>query len=287
MLIPSKHSGFVRNQRIYPEGGKGSDYPPPDPRLVEAQIRSMGIQDEAIQEIMANSRTLAPLQKEQMEFALESGRTAYEQSQQDRQWYLGRRGELTGLQDQMISDAEQFDADQRGDKLARDAVAEVGMQAEIARQSQTRGLQRRGVDPSSGRMLSMNNQMSMGEAAAKASAANKVREAARMEGYALTDRATNALAGYPASASATTGQGATLGGMGLTVANTGLAGMNSGWGAANTAAGQMGQNATSMYGAQATAKNQADQIANASDPFNTILGAAAGIGTSWALGKVA
>lgn len=40
-----------------------------------------------------------------------------------------------------------------------------------------------------------------------------------------------------------------------------------------------------MYGAQASYKNSQDQIAASSDPFNTILGAAAGIGTAWALKK--
>ena len=37
-----------------------------------------------------------------------------------------------------------------------------------------------------------------------------------------------------------------------------------------------------MYGAQANYKNAQDQIAAQNDPFNTILGAAAGVGTSWA-----
>lgn len=266
------------------EGDKGSDAPPPDPRLVEAQLKSMGIQDSAIQEIMANARELMPIQKEQMQFGLDTSRTAWDQSQADRGYSLERRGELTALQDRMIGDANSFNTEAKGEQYAAQATADVGMQAEMARQAQTRGLQRMGVNPGSGKMLAVQSQMGLSEAAAKAGAANKVREAARLEGYGLTDRASNALSGYPAMGMATTGSGAGFGANGLNIANQGLAGMNSGWGAAANTAGAMGSNATGMYGAQANYKNQQDQIAASSDPFNTILGAAAGVGTSWALG---
>jgi hypothetical protein len=51
----------------------------------------------------------------------------------------------------------------------------------------------------------------------------------------------------------------------------------------------MGSNATSMYGAQASYKNSQDQIAASNDPFNTILGAAAGgagaVGMAYGLKK--
>lgn len=266
------------------EGDKGSDAPPPDPRLVEAQLKSMGIQDSAIQEIMANTRELMPIQKEQMQFGLDTSRTAWDQSQADRGYSLERRGELTTLQDRMIGDANSFNTEAKGEQYAAQATADVGMQAEMARQAQTRGLQRMGVNPGSGKMLAVQSQMGLSEAAAKAGAANKVREAARLEGYGLTDRASNALSGYPAMGMATTGSGAGFGANGLNIANQGLAGMNSGWGAAANTAGAMGSNATGMYGAQANYKNQQDQIAASSDPFNTVLGAAAGVGTSWALG---
>lgn len=269
------------------EGGKGSDAPPPDPRLVEAQLKSMGIQDSAIQEIMANARELMPIQKEQMQFGLDTSRTAWDQSQADRGYSLERRGELTALQDRMIGDANSFNTEAKGEQYAAQATADVGMQAEMARQAQTRGLQRMGVNPGSGKMLAMQSQMGLSEAAAKAGAVNKVREAARLEGYGLTDRASNALSGYPAMGMATTGSGAGFGANGLNIANQGLAGMNSGWGAAANTAGAMGSNATGMYGAQANYKNAQDQIAAQNDPFNTVLGAAAGVGTSWALGKVA
>lgn len=261
-------------------GGKGGSAPPPDPRLIEAQIRSMGIQDSAIEGIMANTREMAPLQKQQMQFGLDSARTAYTQSQDDRGFMLSRRGMLSGLQDTMSRDATSFNAAGRQDELAGQATADVGMAFDNARQQQERGLERSGIAPGSGRSMALAQQGSLAEARAKAGAFTKTREAARLEGYSLTDRASNALSGYPAMGMAATGSGAGFGASGLGMANAGLAGLNSGYGQAAGVAGQLGQNATSAFSAQGNYKNQSDQIANASDPFQTILGAAAGAGSA-------
>ncbi len=267
-------------------GGKGSSAPPPDPRLVEAQIRSMGIQDDMIQKIMATADSLAPLQKQQMEFGLSSAKTAYDQAQADRAYSLERRGELTTLQDRAIGDAASFDSKIKGQEYAAQGLADVGMQAEAARQAMTRSQQRMGVNPSSGKAMALQGQLGLSEAAAKAGAANAGRTQARNEGFALSDRASNLLAGYPSMGLATTGNAAQFGASGLGIANQGLSGLTAGANSSAGLAGSMGSNATSMYGAQASYKNQQDQIAASSDPFNTILGAAAGIGTQWALGKV-
>jgi len=286
MLIPDKHSGYQSGVRLYPGGKGGSSAPPPDPALIAAQIRSMGIQDSAIAKMMANADAMMPLQKEQMQFGLDSSRTAYNQSQADREWMLGRRGNLSGLQDTLLSDAREFNTDARREQLAGQANADVTSAFNNVQGQQQRALSRMGVNPSSGRSLAMNNQTSIAQAAATASAMNKTREAARLEGYSLTDRATNALSGYPAMSAAATGAGAGYGAMGLSTANAGLAGMNSGYGAGSTAAGQMGSNAAGMYGAMGSYKNGQDQIAASNDPWNSILGAATGVGMSWGLSKL-
>ena len=266
-------------------GGKGSSAPAPDPALIAAQIKSMGIQDSAIERVMKNADDMAPLQKEQMQFGLDSARTAYDQSQDDRAWMLDRRGGLTTQQNRMTGEADSFNGEGRQGELASQATADVGMAFDNARQQQARGLERSGVAPGSGKALVLGQQGALAEAKAKAGAYTKTREAARLEGYALTDRASNALAGYPAMGMSATGSGAGFGTSGLNTANAGLAGLNAGNGQAATIAGQMGSNATSMYGAQASYKNSQDQIASSNDPFNTILGAAAGVGTAAALKK--
>lgn len=256
----------------------GDSAPPPDPALIAAQIRSMGYQDQAIQTMISNANTMLPLQKAQMQFGLDTSRTAWEQSQADRAYALDRRGELTGLQDRMIADANAFDAEVKGEEYAAQGVADVGMQAEQARQAMTRQQQRMGVNPASGKSLAMQSQMGIAEAAAKATAANKLRAAARAEGYGLTDRASNALAGYPAMGMSTTGSGAGFGANGLTLVNNAAAGMNSGLSSVVSGAGALGSNATGMYNAQA---NYATNTANSQgEMFGTLLGAGSQLGAA-------
>lgn len=255
MLIKSKHEGYFGDgTRLY-LGGGGNSTPPPDPRLVEAQVRSLGIQDDAISRIVALSEEMQPMQREALQLGMDAQRTAMAESAADREYSLERRGQLTGMQDRIISDANEFNAPGRSAELESQAISDVGMQADIGRRAMVQEQQRMGVNPNSGAALALTNQSSVMESALKASAAGKAREAARMEGYALTDRATNALAGYPTMGMSTTGATAGYGANGVTVANAGVNGLNSGNQAALSGAGQMGQNATGAYGTQASAYN--------------------------------
>lgn len=231
--------------------GKRSSAPPPDPRLIEAHIRSLGIQDAMIQQIMENSNRLLPLQEEQMRFGLDTQRLAWNQAQEDRKFALEGRQQLRGLHNRLVADASSFNTDARREELAGQARADVAQAFGQARATNTRQMQRMGLNPNDGRSLAMGNQMAIAEASAAANAANKTRQAARLEGLAMTDRAVNALAGFPAMGMQATGAGAGYGVQGLNVANAALAGMNSGFGQAGGLAGQMGSNATSMWGAQA------------------------------------
>lgn len=261
-------------------GSKSSRAPAPDPRLVEAQIRSMGIQDDVIQRVMQQSEEMLPLQKEQLQFGLDTARTAYDQSQQDRTWMLDRRGALTTMQDTLTQDARSFNTEDKANELAGKAMADVNQGFANAEGQQSRALARMGVNPSSGKALAIGNQTAIAKATALAAAGTGARDRARSEGYALTDRATNALAGYPAMGMQATQSGAGFGASGTTIANQGLAGMNSGFGAAGTMAGQMGQNAASMYGAMGSYKNGADNAAANANPMGALLGAGAQLGAA-------
>jgi hypothetical protein len=261
-------------------GSKSSNAPAPDPRLVEAQIRSMGIQDSAIQRVMQQSEEIQPLQKEQLQFGLDTARTAYDQSQQDRTWMLDRRGSLTTMQDTLAQDARSFNTEDKANELAGKAMADVNQGFASAEGQQARSMARMGVNPSSGKAMAMGNQTAIAKATALAAAGSGARDRARTEGYALTDRATNALAGYPAMGMQATGAGAGYGASGTAIANQGLAGMNSGYGAAGTMAGQMGQNAAGMYGAMGSYKNGADNAAANANPMGALLGAGAQLGAA-------
>lgn len=263
------------------EGGKGSSAPPPDPRLIEAQIRSMGIQDSAITAIQEQSRTMTPILREQMNFGLSSARVAFDQSQADRGYALERRGQLTGAQDRQIAEMTSFNEGQRGQELVDSATADIGMQANMGREAMERNLQRKSVNPNSGKMLSLQSSANIQEAAAKAGASAVGRASAKSEGRMLTDRVTSSLQGFPTLGMSTTAAGAQFGTAGLGIAGNGQGFLNAGSGAAANIAGQMGSNATSMFNAQGSYKNQQDQIAG-NDP---LLGAVGQVAGMWMAGS--
>lgn len=229
----------------------GSSAPAPDPRLVEAQIRSMGIQDQSIQKLLANSEYLLPLQQQQMQFGLDTSKAAYQQSQQDRDWMLTRRNQLSGVQDRLVNDASSFDTEARREELAGQAGADVTRSFDAARGQSMRALMAKGVNPNSGQALAAENQMRVAQALGTAGAKNNARTAARQEGRMLQDRANNALAGYPSMSAMATGQGAGFGASGINLVNAGGGGMNAGFSQVGQMGGQMGSNATGMFGAQA------------------------------------
>ncbi len=252
------------------EGG-GASTPAPDPRLVEAQVKNLGIQDDMIKQIIGNANDMAPLQKEQTQFALDTSRTAWEQSQADRDYALGRRDKLTGLQDTMVEDARTFDTEGKREELAGQAAADVSNAYESAKRTQRAEMARMGVNPADGKYGAASNALAAGEALATATGKNSARTAARAEGRALTDRASNALAGYPAMGMQTTAATAGYGASGQNIANTGLAGLNSGYGQAAGMAGNAGNSAANMWGQQSQAYQQSQASSGAG--AGAILGA--------------
>lgn len=280
MLIPNKHSGYCAGRRLYPGGkGGGSSAPPPDPALIQAQIKSMGIQDTAIQQILQNSTDMAPLQKESIKFGLDSSKTAYNQSQEDRVWSIGRRDKLTEAQDSFSDKVNQFDSEGKRAELASQAEGDVNQAFSNVRDQSARALARQGVNPNSGRAMATDNQLAIAQAAGGAGAATGARRLATDMAFNLQGQKANMLSGYPAMASGATGAGAGFGANGVTVANNGLTGLNSGSMSAADTAGKMGVNASTMYGVQANA-HQAQQN-NSSQGFGALLGAGASLGAAF------
>lgn len=259
--------------RMRLHGGKSSSAPAPDPRLVEAQVRSLDNQTAMAERVVSQSEALAPLQREQLQFGLDSARTAFDQSQEDRAYMLDRRGLLTQQQNQMVDDAADFNSDARRQELRGQAYADTNAAFSSANDQAMRGLQRRGVNPNSGRALAMSSNNSIAQASALASASAKVNQAARAEGYALTDRAANALAGYPAMGMQATQAGAGYGTAGVGLANQGLQGLTSGYGAAGSMYGNVASGASNAYNSQANAY----AAGMPTDNTGAILGSVAGI----------
>lgn len=253
-------------------GSKNSSAPAPDPQLIAAQIRSMGIQDDVIQRIVKQSEDMLPLQQEQLRFGLDSARTAYDQSQEDRAWTLGKRAQLDAAQAPLLDMARNFNYDARRADMMGEATADITQAFDAAEGQGLRTLSRMGVNPNDGRTAAMVSQGNLQEALAKASAGRKVSEAARAEGIQLKSNAANMLSGYPSMGMQATGAGAGFGASGLGLANAGADGMARGFNAAGTMAGQMGQNATNMYGVQSR-----DYYQQSGESLGGILGGLGGL----------
>jgi len=95
------------------------------------------------------------------------------------------------LEGKIIADAQSFDSPERQNQNAAKAAADVQQAFDNSRGQMQRSLERRGVNPSSGAALALNNQMSMQKAAALAGASNKARTDTELQGYARKMDAAN------------------------------------------------------------------------------------------------
>jgi hypothetical protein len=246
----------------------------PDPALVESQLRAMGYQEQAVLQALkimeaqeADDAKLRKVQQESAEFSLGANRTAFDQSQADREWLLNRRGSLTGLQDNMVREANSFNSEATQDSRAAAAQANVGQLMNQQQQAAMRNLAAMGAAPNSGQAYDLLRRSGIDAARQGVGAANDARLSARNEGRALTDRAANSLAGYPAMGMNATQSGANIAGNQLGLANSSAAGSNAMYGAmtgqaqaAGGLAGNLGASAANLWGQQANA-NFANQQA--------------------------
>ncbi len=109
------------------------------------------------------------------------------------------------LEQGIVEAAQEYDTPARREAAAAEAVADVGMQAELARQAQTRQQQRMGVNPASGKALALQSQIGIAEAAAKAGAANSARDKVELQGYARKMDAANLGRGLASSQATSAG----------------------------------------------------------------------------------
>jgi Chaperone of endosialidase len=262
--------------------GKDSPDPvQPDPDLTRAQTEQLGIQSDIAERMVGISEELLPYQIQQMEQGIRSAETAYADSREDRAYTMDRRGKLTGLQDQIIGDANTYDSAAMQEQRAAQGVADTETMIAGSEAAAARDLARRGVNPASGAALAQGNASSLAKAGIKVGAANAGRTQARAEGYMLADRATNVLAGYPSMSMSATQNGVFNGMAGLTAANQAVGGIQSGFGAASGASAGAASTASGLYGQQMSAYNTAMNNQAATNNANTqAAGTAIGAGIS-------
>lgn len=197
----------------------------------------------------------------------------------DRYW-----GVQTPLEDRIIDRASEYDTDAFRESMVNRGLADYRIQSDLNDDIMRRGLQRRSVTMNSGQALAFENQNALRRASESAGMANMTRERAREIASAKLNEAAALGRGLPGFQS--TSSQLSLGWNNAGVA-AGQAGMNSvvAGSGANNAAYTTGSN---LWGASASTGLAGLQGYNQSlatayrDPFNSVMGSIAGLGTGYA-----
>lgn len=263
------------------EGGGKGRAPAPDPRMGEAALRQIALNEREFDDYVANDR---PWMRGIADQALGISRGNAERSQAlaDYQLDAMRRNDerywntAVPFENRLLEDVNRFDSQAYKDQLVGQALTDTQAQFDGAQQQQLRGLARMGVTPTSGKFQALSNQTAIAKAAAMASAANKTRQAADQIGLSTKMQmyggmrglaglgATNAQLGLGAVGAGNQSAAGMTGAAGsyLGANNAALAGMNSGI-----------SQGISGYGSFVGLQQDATKINNDANPFAALLGA--------------
>lgn len=102
----------------------------------------------------------------------------------DEQWNI-YKSLFQPVEARMVSDANNFDSQERKDRMAGQAAADVTQGYASANDQNQRAMERMGVNPNSGRFQALGNEMALGQAKDTAGAMNKARTDTELQGIAL------------------------------------------------------------------------------------------------------
>jgi hypothetical protein len=195
-----------------------------------------------------------------------------QQMRQGQDYYDYQQQTFRPLEQGLVRDAERFNTDDYRETLARDASAAAGRAFGITQAASQRSRASMGVNPASGRAMSMDNQTNLGLAANRANAMTGARNQAEQIGFARRLDVTG-LGRNLAGASTAAYQGANA--AGSAGVNTSMApGSQFNQGMANTGQtyGNILNNQTSQFNTGLNAEGQ-------------VIGALVGAGTTYGLSK--
>lgn len=222
----------------------------------------------------------APVILDQMQQQIDIGRDTYglAREQQDFQLGLARKYDQrfwdtqVPLEDQIISEAREFDTERERERLASMARGDVAQSFAAARGGLRRDMGRMGVNPSDPKYFGMNRELAASEALATANAMNKTREAAKQMGWARRTDAAALGRGLPGFTGDSSRVAMGWGSQGADAAGVGIRGAVAGAGSLATAASTSGN----LYGS-ASQNLRANAIESAKRPgFDAAMGLVAG-----------
>jgi hypothetical protein len=182
------------------------------------------------------------------------------------------------VEDGLVTDAQAYDTPERREAEAAEAIADVGMQAELARQSNNRGMMRLGVNPGSNRFQQSNNQMALSEAAMKAGQANAARDQVEDKGWARRYDVSALGRNLPNNATAAAQTATAAGNSAVQAAYAPVGAFNTQTGIMGNALTNYGNSMANSYDRVAnTLNNQASMWGGAASGFGGMAGSLAGI----------
>lgn len=176
---------------------------------------------------------------------------------QGRDYYDYLKNTYRPLEQQMVSDTQNFDTDAYREQLAQKAASDAGLAFQNTRASNERAMMSMGVNPNSGKFASLANQSALDLAANRASAMNQTRTAAEATGYARNLDAIGL--GKGLTGASTGAYGVALSAGNSAAGNAQIAGNNYQQGM-NNSAGTMGQGIGTMQNGLNTQMNGLNSI---------------------------
>lgn len=267
--------------------------PSPDPRIGEAQLmlanNATRMQDWLETTLMPKMFAAQDRSTDIAERASNAQIGLMDSQRKQSDAYFDRwRAKQVPLEDRIISEANNYDTEAEQQRRAGLVMSDISQQFGNAREQTARALTRQGVNPNSGLNFKVAGTMANDEALAKVFALSQTREAAKQLGWARRLDAAALGRGLPGFSSNSAQVAGGLGSQAVGSAAAPLSGLSAiggaftgGMNSVNSAWGNVGQLGVSKYGID----SQNWQTQQQTDPLNTILGAAAGVGTKWALGK--
>ena len=274
------------------EGGKGGGgAPSADPQIGKAQLRMADLAEQQYNDFKTNIwPTLQKQAESQTDMATKLANQQYETTQKQNtiaeEAYARYKEKGIPIQDELFKQAQTAGSEQEQQQQVSQAIGDVQSQMTAARGNTTRQMQSYGIDPTSGVAQGANNANEIMGAATGAAAATRARNAAIQLGWAKKMDAAGLAQGQFGNQASSTGLALNAGNAAL---GSGAMGMNAtnavgnsysqGYGGAMSGWNNVGQLGVQKYNADVNAYS----AQQANDPMKTVLGAAAGVGTSFAL----
>lgn len=220
---------------IVPQGGKTSvEAPEPDPNIGLAQKEMSGLSTEymalwkndiwpGMKQQAADQQTLA---EKQTAFSQEQAQLQMDTQKQQNaiaaEQYQRYKDKFLPMQDDIINEANAYDTEANRERIAASALGDVESQFAISRANRAREGAAFGIDPTSGRYAGAANAEGVMEAATKASAATRARDAAVQLGWAKKMDAIGLGSGIFGNQATSTSLGMNAGNSALAAGNSAL-----------------------------------------------------------------